>query len=400
MPAFSLSRRAPLLVVAAFSPGMITHLANGRKGVASGTRLVRLNLLDIEELSVPIPFDRLVETLPKGAQGPVRKRLTDGGLLPPRSFQSLIKALQQLAPDCSERLARFSATRESILADLTETARTALAQQKESVGLALKLAGFDTRELLSWQPDPAGAKSFLDGLPGARVREDAMVVHDLGHVPGFEVIRDYPYAAKLYEAEGTRLTIILANKLPLEQQFGTDLIYFNENFRSFVMVQYKAMERKGTARPYFRLPNAQLEAEIERMDATAEALRRLTEGAACDGFRLSTNPFFLKLCAREVFNPDDSGLFPGMYLPLDFWKALVADPKTLGPRGGRSVTFENVGRKLSESEFIGLVSGGWIGSSPVQSAELSRLVREILESGKAVALASQSGPPLRGYRQR
>ena len=399
VPAFALSRRAPLLVIVSFSPGMITHVADGRKGVASGTRLVRLNLLDLQELSVPITFDRLLDTLPRALRDPVRKRLRTGGLLPPASFQAVIAALQELATDCSGRLARFSSTRQTVLEGLTPQARDALAEQKESVGLAMKLAGFDTRELLSWQPEAGRPTSFLDGLPGARVREDAMVVHDLGHLPGFAAVRDYPFAAKVYEAEGTRLSIILANKLPLEQQFGTDLIYFNETFNAFVMVQYKAMERNGTARPEFRLPNTQLDAEIERMDATAAQLAGLAADETCDSFRLSANPFFLKLCSRYVFNPDDAGLFPGMYLPLDYWKALTVDARTLGPRGGRVVTLENVGRKLSESEFIALVAGGWIGSPPPQSVHLADLIRGILESGKAIALASQRGPSRRFYRQ-
>ena len=37
----------------------------------------------------------------------------------------------------------------------------------------------------------------------------------------------------------------MANRLPLEQQTGADLIYFHEKYRSFVMVQYKAMERES-----------------------------------------------------------------------------------------------------------------------------------------------------------
>lgn len=399
VPTFPLSRRAPLLVIASFSPGMITHLANGRKGVASGTRLVRLNLHDLHELAVPINYERLLEALPAASRRPVRRRLNEGGILPPASFAAVVNALQSLAPDCAAQLARFASGRNEVLERLTRVARDALAQQKESVGLALKLSGFDTRELLDWQPGPRGPTSFLDGLPGARVREDAMVVHDLGHVPGFDVVRDYPFAAKLYQSEKTRLTVILANKLPLEEQFGTDLIYFNETFNAFVMVQYKAMERRGKARPHFRLPNTQLDAEIERMDATARHLQSLPADPTCGGYRLSANPFYLKLCARLVFNPDDSGLFPGMYLPLDYWKTLVADPITLGPRGGRTVTFENVGRKFSENDFIGLVAGGWIGSSQPQSSHLADLVRQIIESGKAVTLASHSGPALRGYRQ-
>ncbi len=217
-----------------------------------------------------------------------------------------------------------------------------------------------------------------------------MVVHDLGHVPGFAAVRDYPFAAKAFEKDGVRLTVVLANKLPLEEQFGADLIY---RYRAFVMVQYKAMEGRPAGKASFRLPNAQLDLEIGRMDAVLARLAAMQPDPSRDSFRLHPGPFFLKLCARHVFNPDDSGLFPGMYLPLDYWRRLVEDPATLGERGGRLVTYENVGRRLSEAEFIPLVAGGWVGSDAAQSALLEDVVRQVLESGKAVTLAVRSAEP-------
>lgn len=388
---FSLSPRAPLLVFCSFSEGQITHIAEGRKGVASGTQMVRLNLTELQELAAAIPFNHLIEFVYPRARRAIARRLAGGGLLPPATFQAVLTAVQSFAPDVADRLSRFSQQRANAVAGLPPRARASLAQQKESVGLAMKIAGFDTRALRAWAPPGDGAPaSFLEGLPDARVREDAMIVHDLGTVPGFEAVRDYPFAAKVFEREGTRLTVVLANKLPLEEQFGTDLIYYNETYRSFVMVQYKAMERVGT-KVEFRLPNTQLDVEIERMDATSAALSAFASDDSCGDFRLDATPFFLKLCSRHVFNPDDAGLFPGMYLPLSYWRRLVNDPATLGPRGGRLVTFENVGRKLTESEFIPLVASGWVGTYAPQSQFLAQLVRTIVESGKAVVLAVKKG---------
>lgn len=391
VPVFPGANRAPLLIIASFSPGFITHIADGRKGVASGTRLVRLNLSDLEELTAPIPMHRLLEALSPRARAPVLRRIDGGGPLPPAAFRSVVTALSQLAPDIAPRLARFTGERDQIVARLSDAARRALAEQKESVTLAMRITDFDTRELLDWTPPVEGPPaSFLDGLPEARVREDAMVVHDLGHLPGFSAVRDYAFAAKVFEKDGTRLTVVLANKLPLEEQFGTDLIYYNETYRAFVMVQYKAMERSGKGKAEFRLPNAQLEVEIARMDATTAALSEIADDLSRDSFRLHGSPFVLKLCARHLFNPDDSGLFPGMYLPLEYWRRLVQDPATLGERGGRLVTYENVGRKLTESEFVSLVAGGWMGTGAAQSGLLEGVVREVLEHGKAVVLAVKS----------
>jgi len=65
-------------------------------------------------------------------------------------------------------------------------------------------------------------------------------------------------------------------------------------------------------------------------------------------------PLFLKFCSRVVFSPDDKGLFPGIYLPLDLWKRLHSAGRLKGPRGGNVLGFANVGRKLSNSDFIQL----------------------------------------------
>ena len=100
-----------------------------------------------------------------------------------------------------------------------------------------------------------------------------MVIHDLMHLPGFDIIKTYPYNAAVFESEATseRLTVIFANRLPLEEQTGTDLIYFNETFQSFVMVPYTAMEREdgpnGVPQAVFRLPNSQLPEDVYKRQA-------------------------------------------------------------------------------------------------------------------------------------
>jgi hypothetical protein len=88
-----------------------------------------------------------------------------------------------------------------------------------------------------------------------------------------------------------------------------------------VLVQYKSMN-KGAKGPEFRWQeNDQLADEIARMDTVLAALGKLPQDQSPANFRLHANPFFLKLCARTLFNPDDKGLFSGMYLPLDLWRS-------------------------------------------------------------------------------
>jgi hypothetical protein len=100
----------------------------------------------------------------------------------------------------------------------------------------------------------------------------------------------------------------------------------------------------------------------------------------------------LKLCPRIIFNPDDKGLFKGMYFPLDLWKCLADDPVTLGPRGGSFVSYANVERRLTNSEFITLVAGAWVGTTVPQSSLLEKVVRSVVETGKTVTIAVKSEP--------
>jgi hypothetical protein len=133
--------------------------------------------------------------------------------------------------------------------------------------------------------------------------------------------------------------------------------------------------------------------EVERMETLLEDLRKLPSGDHPDGFRFSDNPFFLKFSPRGVFTPDDKGLFKGIYLPLDLWKRADVAGRFTGPRGGKVLTFQNVGRRINNSEFVGLVAGSWVGTSIEQSAVLTEIVRSVLETGKTVTIAIKHTPP-------
>lgn len=388
---FTHGRKAALIVFVSFRDGAITHIANGRKGASAGTGLVRLNMTDFQRLDRPLPFEELVGLVPPRFRAPLRRVLHSGGLLPPKTLGAVMDALAERDPTLAPRLARFSERRAQAIRDLKPEERANLAVQKESLGLALDIAGIPRAEVLSWSPAPGKPGSFLEGLPGARVREDVMIMKDFTSLPGFEAVRDATHvAAMTFENPNDRsqkLTVIMANRLPLEEQTGADLIYYNETYRAFVLVQYKAMER-AEQRAEFRWQDGdQFTKEIERMDALLAELAKCAADDAPEGFRLCSNPFFLKFCSRVIFNPDDKGLFSGIYLPLELWKSLHASGRLKGPQGGNVLSFENVGRKLSNSEFVELVAGSWVGTTIPQSAELARVVRAVLETGRTVTFA-------------
>jgi hypothetical protein len=390
VPDFQHSRNAPLVCFLVIGR-KVTHIALGGRGTAAGTDLRRLNFDKSEKLPSPLPIAQIIKLLPQRNKASVEKRFASGGLLTEKGFAAVVEAVRQLAPQSSAILDRYSSERVARLGRLSSKARDNLAYQKEAVLTALAIADMGRNPVQEWAPPDGTPVSFLDGLPNARLREDPMVVHDLMHLPGFDILKAMPYNAAVFESDSERLTVILANRLPLEEQTGTDLIYYNETFQSFVMVQYKAMERedddKGNMIAGFRLPNHQLAEEITRMDALLAELKACEVNTAHDGFRLTDNPFFLKLCPRLVFNPDNIGLVPGMYLPLNYWKLLEQHPGIKGPRGGRRVTYENVGRHFDNSAFTTVVAKAWVGTTPSQSFVLASAIRQTLQTGKAVAIA-------------
>lgn len=389
---FMHSRNSPLVCFVVSAEGMITHLGLGRRGIRAGTGIRRLNVNSIEPLHAPLKTATILDSMPSRMKSIVRKRFLNSGLFSPKAFDVLVETLIELSPETRIVLDRFRRSRREKILQISYQARNSLAFQQQAIVTALSIAGIKRDELQEWSPPESGAAiSFLDGLPSVRLREDSMVLNDLMKVPGFDFIESGPYSAAIFESDSERLTVILANRLPLEEQTGTDLVYFNETYQSFVMVQYKAMEfcddEKGAI---FRLPNPQLDEEIGRMDKLLEFLRSCNSNNHKSEFRLNENPFFLKLCPRIVFQPDDVGLIPGMYLPLDYWKILAVHPSLKGPKGGLRVTYENVGRYFDNTEFIKLVAKAWIGTNTNQSSVLKEIFREVLATGKAIAIAVKS----------
>ena len=136
------------------------------------------------------------------------------------------------------------------------------------------------------------------------------------------------------------------------------------------MVQYKAMEKADEAHEFRWQDKDKFIEEIARMDALLAELAKLQLDREPDGFRFSTNPFFLKFCPRIVFNPDDKGLFKGIYVPLDLWKLLASSGRLKGPTGGNVLSYENVGRRFNNSEFVALVANSWVRTTIGQSVAL------------------------------
>ena len=380
----------PLPCLMTFTSGRITHAGTLYVGNKAAEGAKRVNISDVDELIGGLRTADIVELVPDGLKSAVRDRLRRSCLIDGDAAEAVLEAIRVLDPALAQHIHRFEIERVRV-GRLPRNVREALALEKETTGTALAFAGIDRGEMRGWRMPDDDSASFLDGLDQVRLREDAMVMHDMQLVPGFEHIRAVAKSAAVFKSGDVKLTLVLANHLALEEQLGADLLYFNETYRSFTLIQYKAMEPGDAASAVFRLPNDRLAEEIGRMRDHVDMLRGCQPNGHCEGYRLMENPFFLKLCPRVDFEPADTGLVKGMYLPLDYWDLLEADPRMTGPRGGRLVSFDNVGRYFDNTSFIPLVANGWIGTTAEQSAMLRPIVRQLVAEGRSLTVAVAQG---------
>lgn len=250
------------------------------------------------------------------------------------------------------------------------------AEQYDGLRVGLAIAGFDRREALSRVPHPAEPAD----VQLASVLEDQIVVHDT------QVFSDWvgvPHivSGAWFEQPGTgrRLRTFLANKLPLERQTGADIVYYMEDFESFVLVQYKRCIRESQRLLY--RPDDQHDREVDR-------LRKLQAASVNDlpadlkSHRIGGPFCFLKLCTPE--QPLTADMAHGKYFDLHGFQLSLET----GPKRGRRLIYDNAERYLNNTNFIDLVSQGWIGSSGGGSEKVMQVVEAALNNDRSVLLAS------------
>ncbi|MFD7826286.1 hypothetical protein [Kitasatospora sp. NPDC059803] len=184
----------------------------------------------------------------------------------------------------------------------------------------------------------------------------------------------------LHDAEGRRLEVVNVNATPVEARLGTDLIYYHEATRSFVLVQYKRLDprRKSTQ------VDERLLRQLDRLEEVAALSQSPT---APDDWRLSSDPCYLKLAYWPENGLPDHGLAPGMYLPVSYVRLLLADDCTLGERGGRVLSYKHVNRHMINTQFIELVKHGFAGTVGTTFEQLDALGRERIKAKRSVVIA-------------
>jgi hypothetical protein len=289
----------------------------------------------------------------------------------------------------------------------------ARALQSDAISLALK--AFGGRNVAD-----AVLVSDDSGLARLRVQEDAVIEHDARSMLGWTLeASDITGRAYFSHAEGDRLEVVTANKRPLEEIFGVDLIYFNERRSSLVMVQYKMMEPVADYRSHLN-PSARhrggtpeseewlaltggrydtrewsVRVDYQFMDEI-DRMMRFTEDLSPDGpYRLNPGPFFVKFVQRDAKTST-----AGILLSLDHLRHVLRSEDVYGPRGGVRIRYHALdGHFLRAESFVELIRSGYVGSRGATTEHLTTLIEAALWSGRAVVAAvHRLGDRRRGSR--
>ncbi|WP_300717799.1 hypothetical protein [uncultured Desulfovibrio sp.] len=226
-----------------------------------------------------------------------------------------------------------------------------------------------------------GATSGLS-FRGAYLYEDNVVHADASRLPGFNLISSDVTGRAEFQKGNERLVIYTANKLPLEQMLGVDLIYINETRGNIVMLQYKMLEEcepDGERRDWLFRPDQQLYDEVARMKLPD------FRDVAHD-YRLDSNPFYFKFVKRKI----ESNTHNAFIVSLEHLKQLLVAPESKGPKGGIRISYNALdGMYLREDSMIGLIRSGYIGTHRAETEALEVLIKEASEGNKAIVLAWQ-----------
>ena len=220
----------------------------------------------------------------------------------------------------------------------------------------------------------------------SRIREDAVIEHDARFMPTFTLRASDLTGRAVFENGAERLEVFTANRRPLENALGVDLIYFNVIKQNIVMVQYKMLEasRHDGRRDWIYRPDTQLEKEIKRMKRFKDA-----RPPGPLEYRINQQVFYLKFVPRDA-----AAAHSAITMPIDQYEILRTDPACKGPKGAFRVSYKSLnGRYLRQEPFLELIRAGYIGAHAEKTADLKMLVDAILKDDRALVAAIHSYIP-------
>lgn len=289
-----------------------------------------------------------------------------------RQLNDLVKMLR---PEHEQRLSELARLRVADLLSIPHDTRTSrLSEERDALGLALDVAGLDRQTILRAADHGLMnvAASVLDLIDAQPIAESSLIESDsaaLRIALGATVA-----TARFHDDRGREVRVYVLDHTPLETAMGVDLLLYQEHYKSFLLLQYKAMEKDRIVKGWSYLVNGtNLLPQLQTMQRIREALPFEAPHNLRDQ-RLSQEPFYFKFCERRALQPSDEGLTAGITMSAPHLAHFLNLPEAVLQGHGQRVGYENCPRYLNNSEFVSLARGGWIGCQGATTGAIARIV--------------------------
>jgi hypothetical protein len=341
-------------------------------------------------LAAPTDIAAVIERadLNRTQQAAAIEAMEHGGAMPRVTSQRVWAALLDVADQDRDALEALHSRLNGAVREVGAVGNV-LTQERDAIYLAGEIFGDPqaVRPRLNVMNDDSAAP-FLGRMRGAvRQLEDDVISADARNFLDWAVEETVATAALQFTSGDRRLTVVNANKGPIERLSGADLLYYVHRTNSFVFVQYKMLTLDSGQWIY--RPDPQFDAERARMgDIQSAHDGDVVDHSVAADYRFASAVTYFKFCKRNstVFDSDDSRLMPGYYVPDAFLDPYLAT--YTGSRGARVIQAETLGeRSLHGSTFARLVAAGLIGTRGATSAEISRVLEGSLAGNRSVVFA-------------
>src|ERR1043165_147125 len=302
-----------------FRPGFITHWALARRGAKVATGKGRIHFTNIPPAKVALRS--LTEHMGRTAPYLARASSGQGGRLPPATWAAMKAAIQRVSPPTHAVIISLERMRNQGESPDERRGHAIVAQQRDATGLALDAfeptGTLRKRTLHGWVPPEEGTRlrSFLDGIGPLHAIEDQLIARDCNAFPG-ATVSSATIVGRVFAIGGRHIEVVNVNRTRVEHSLGVDLLYHNETYDSWTLIQYKCMEASHRSMELECRVDAALRDELVRMNDFRRRVR--DQWAEADGtptFRLCGDGFYLKFLPRVHLQALSTDLLKGMYVP-------------------------------------------------------------------------------------
>lgn len=260
-------------------------------------------------------------------------------------------------------------------------------EQRDGLGLALEISDIGKREVLSGirLDYYDNAKSVLDIFDSIEPYERDLVERDAVLFRKILGI-DPASVGKFTDGIDRSVRVMVTDKTSIEETLGVDLIIYSSCYNSYLLLQYKRMEKIKSSWLYRISPSSNIHDQLQIMDGFHRVAGTSSPTKKWD-YRLNSNPFYFKFCERKIDLSKEDSLIRGITMNEEQFRCHFSSLATTeSPKSG-TIGYDNCSRYLSNTDFIQLAKGGWIGANDKSSEIIAQILKQNMQRNRSAMLA-------------